>query len=107
MSMDHHAPCACEHTHFFQQLARTTDCKARSKAVSDATISFTMPRFEQRDRLLDRIRRLFLQRGWDFVALVHHALADSGAETCFLDNSEHLSGMVHRLYRECTRRAAF
>src|SRR5215203_6969098 len=76
MRMDHHATRTRETGNPLEQLARTTDRKARRETISNTTIRLAMPPIEQRERLIDRISGLLLQSEWDFVALVHHALAD-------------------------------
>ena len=107
MSMDHHAAFACKAGDFLEQFTCATDCKARRKAVSDAAIMLC--RATASSSSIDSAIELFsllLQGKRDFIAFVHHALADGGAKSSFLDNLKDLGGVVHCLHCERTGSAA-
>src|SRR5438067_9668641 len=44
---------------------------------------------------------------WNIVSFVHHALADIGAKSRFLNDAQYFFSVVHSFHRECARRATF
>src|ERR1051325_4931679 len=107
MRMDHHTASTRETRNSLEQFTRATDRKSRRKTITDTTTGAAVPLFEQRHCLVNRIVSLFLQSRWNFVAFVHHALADRRAKSGFFNDLEHFSGVVDSLHRERARSAAF
>src|SRR5204863_2004708 len=50
VSMNHYPVLARQPGHALQQLARTTDCEPRGKAVTYSAVGATVPAFQQRKR---------------------------------------------------------
>src|SRR2546429_566701 len=44
---------------------------------------------------------------WNIVAFVHHALADIGAKSAFVNDAQNFFSVAHSLHRERARRATF
>src|SRR5882724_13371192 len=59
-----------------------------------------MPFIEQGYGLADRLGCFFMQCRGHTVAFVHHALADGGAKTAFLDSLENLFSVANRFHSQ-------
>ena len=98
--MNHHAALACEAGNVLEQLARATDRKARRETIPDTAICCPVPLVQQRKRFLYRTPGLFPQSRRNLIAFIHHAFADSGAKTSFLNNLKNFAGVIHCFHRE-------
>jgi hypothetical protein len=65
-----------------------------------------MPPFADRDALVDRCLRAFLQTPGRLGVEIHHALADRGPQPAFRHGFEHRVRIVHGLHRQHRGRAA-